>query len=715
MWKSGAKRALQGGGVGQGAAAKLRTVGHEVNAPSIFDDAMNTGAAPPLLRSRTVEQAAAKPRHYDDKYRPDIDGLRAVAVISVIVFHFFGDMLPSGYLGVDVFFVISGYVITAYLFRVPKASRADFFLTFYARRIKRLLPALLVCIVVTALIFVATATRPPREVFNTGALALLGFSNISLLVISHDYFGLDAHLNPFTHTWSLGVEEQFYMIYPAIFATAGYSWARLRPEWRRLRFYLLALAAASLLLYLVLSAVSPGAAFYLMPARFWELGAGALIFVASKGRMPRTGSALAPWAGAVLLLACFMLPASWQPFNTILAVASASLLIGALQPHHAAYRALAFRPVVFIGKISYSLYLWHWSMLVLGRWTIGDTLAASLLLLALTVLAALGSYFFVEKPLRYADWARSPRATLVTGLCVVIPLFVAVLQVPLLALSTNNNLPGLFGVTPPPAWPNLACHGRAALAKLPNPFETCLSAQRTAEKPNLLFVLGDSHAAELTFMAAAAVKELPFTVRFINVEDARDFPAGFNEGGRESKVLDYLSDRLNPGDVIAVAFHRGYFNKRRDKHVPLNAAVRANAKAEAFVNGFRPYIAQWEKRGVKAVLIHDTPLMNAVATSSACFLQIKLFGHSICRVSAAQDLHTRAAQDRAFENLAASSRNVVLWDPLPHIYRGNPTLDVVDGEGNYIMLDWNHITEYQSVLLAPVFQAFLKERVLRAD
>ncbi len=217
-------------------------------------------------------------------------------------------------------------------------------------------------------------------------------------------------------------------------------------------------------------------------------------------------------------------------------------------------------------------------------------------------------------------------------------------------------------------------------------------------------------------MAAAAAKDLPFSVRFINLEDARDFPAGFIVGVRESKLLDFLADRLIPGDVVAVAFHRGHFNRRRDKHIPLGAAApTANPKAEAFVNGFRPYIGRWEKRGVKVVLIHDTPLMNAVATSSACFLQIKLFGHSICRVSAAQDLHTRSAQDRAFASLAASSRSVFLWDPLPAIYRGNPTLDVADGEGNYIMLDWNHITEYQSVMLAPVFQAFLKERVLKAD
>jgi hypothetical protein len=137
-----------------------------------------------------------------------------------------------------------------------------------------------------------------------------------------------------------------------------------------------------------------------------------------------------------------------------------------------------------------------------------------------------------------------------------------------------------------------------------------------------------------------------------------------------------------------------------------------NGKAESFVAGLKRYAGEWQARGVKLLLIRDTPLMNVVATSSACALQIKLFGQSICKVSRTQDLHTRSVQDKAFNTLAALSDNVLLWDPLPLIYRDRPYLDVVSENGNYIMWDWNHITEQESVRLAPMFKEFISEKVL---
>jgi peptidoglycan/LPS O-acetylase OafA/YrhL len=646
-------------------------------------------------------------------YRPEIDGLRAVAVLAVILFHYFDGLVPSGWLGVDVFFVISGYVITGYLSRAPKIALLDFLLGFYARRIKRLLPALLVCIAITTLLFVATTSRPPLEIFTSGSMALIGFSNITLLLTSQDYFGLDARLNPFTHTWSLGVEEQFYMIYPALFAAAAYSWKRRKPTWRQARLVLLVLSAASLFTYAALDIYNPAAAFYLTPARFWELGAGALIFTGALGRdLPAPVYRVAPWAAAFTLSACFFLPENAHPASTILAVASTAVLIGAIRPGHPLHAALALKPVVFCGLMSYSLYLWHWSLLVIGKWTIGDSPAASCVLLTMTALASLASYRFVEKPLRDAKWARTSGLTIAAGLCAVLPVFIGVRQATRLELSRNNNVPTLFGIAPPQEWTNLQCHGRQALAKLQNPFEACLSPQRASGKPNAIFLLGDSHAAQLYFMAAEAAKDLPFDVRLINLEDPREFPYGLAEGARESRLLDFLAGRLRPGHVIAVAFHRGHFNPVRDKHIPLGEPVYLNGKAENFVAGLKRYAGEWAGNGIKTVLIQDTPLMKTIAASPACYLQIKLFGDSICRVSLDQDLHTRAVQDLAFKRLAASTSNILLWDPLPYIYRGRSSLDVVDESGDYVMLDWNHITERESRALAPRFEAFLRDKIL---
>ena len=147
------------------------------------------------------------------QYRKEIDGLRAIAVSAVILNHFESNLLPSGFLGVDVFFVISGYVITGSLQRTNAESFIDFLLYFYARRIKRLVPALLVFVALTS-VALSLFDPAPQTQLKTGLLSLFGLSNLYLIKVGTNYFGDSALLNSFTHTWSLGVEEQFYLVFP---------------------------------------------------------------------------------------------------------------------------------------------------------------------------------------------------------------------------------------------------------------------------------------------------------------------------------------------------------------------------------------------------------------------------------------------------------------------------------------------------------------------
>lgn len=148
-------------------------------------------------------------------YRPEIDGLRALAVIAVIIDHFNKTLLPSGYLGVDIFFVISGYVISSSLYNDSVKHFGDFISGFYSRRLKRLVPALVLCVLTTGLL-ICLFDPHPQASLRTGESALFGLSNIYLLRHATDYFGASAQLNTFTHTWSLGVEEQFYVFFPLI-------------------------------------------------------------------------------------------------------------------------------------------------------------------------------------------------------------------------------------------------------------------------------------------------------------------------------------------------------------------------------------------------------------------------------------------------------------------------------------------------------------------
>jgi peptidoglycan/LPS O-acetylase OafA/YrhL len=156
------------------------------------------------------------------RYRPEIDGLRALAVIAVIINHFNKNILPSGYLGVDIFFVISGFVITSSLAGHPSENFADFVLGFYTRRIKRLVPALVLFVTITSLLTVLLIPNPGL-MLKLGRSALFGLSNITLYQGATNYFAVSAELNPFTHTWSLGVEEQFYVLLPFLVWFTGFG------------------------------------------------------------------------------------------------------------------------------------------------------------------------------------------------------------------------------------------------------------------------------------------------------------------------------------------------------------------------------------------------------------------------------------------------------------------------------------------------------------
>jgi peptidoglycan/LPS O-acetylase OafA/YrhL len=391
---------------------------------------MNQSA--PQHRSLTEEALAAlaKPRGHQAAggesgsetgegragYRPEIDGLRAIAVIAVIIFHFNERLLPRGFLGVDIFFVISGYVITSSLSQLPSGSLGGFLRGFYARRIKRLVPALAVCVAVSSLLICLFNPQPGLSL-KTGLTALFGLSNLYLLRASRDYFAQSAELNIFTNTWSLGVEEQFYLLFPLLFRllATGRSgrWRWLFPG------VMGGLSLLSLLLFIGMSSSNRAAAFFLMPARFWELGAGCLLFT-WRERFAAWLVRIEPLVPLALLIGVLAVPVPSENratmWATMASVVLTCLLIGSLTTGTLGVRLLTQRLVVQVGLISYSLYLWHWSVLAISRWTIGIDGWTSPVLILLMVLLAIGSYHLVERPLRHRRWATGEWGTIGLGL-----------------------------------------------------------------------------------------------------------------------------------------------------------------------------------------------------------------------------------------------------------------------------------------------------------
>lgn len=331
--------------------------------------------------------------------------MRALAVLAVILNHFNKALLPSGYLGVDIFFVISGYVISSSLYKNTGKSFADFILGFYARRVKRIVPALVACVLLTS-VLICLFDSTPKTSLRTGVSSLFGVSNLYLLKQATDYFGGSAQLNAFTHTWSLGVEEQFYLFLPLLFWISGFGRGR-EHGWGILSGGLGFLVVCSLIVFVRTSMVAPSAAFFLMPTRFWELGLGCLLFVTlSRARhLALRVTKMSSLALLIFLAAILFIPSAYSIYSTIGVVTLTALLMASTQPGTLGYMILAHPTAAYVGRISYSLYLWHWSVLVLSRWTVGIHAWSAPLLAGLMLLLAAASYRYVESPMRRAEWS----------------------------------------------------------------------------------------------------------------------------------------------------------------------------------------------------------------------------------------------------------------------------------------------------------------------
>jgi peptidoglycan/LPS O-acetylase OafA/YrhL len=262
-------------------------------------------------------------------YRKDIDGLRAIAVGAVIVNHFNARLLPSGYLGVDVFFVISGFVIVTSLASKPSDSFGDMFIGFYSRRVKRLLPALTFCVMVSALLL-CFLSPDPGLALGTARRALFGVSNFQLFTESVQYFGDSVALNPFMHTWSLGVEEQFYLVLPILIGLSGFYRSRTHGS-RSLGLMIGILSLLSLVGFIIVYPRNQPAAYFLMPFRFWEMGAGCLLcFLLQRSEVqPFLSKFSGPTSllSLILLGITFLMPLDLAVPATLLAVSATFVLI----------------------------------------------------------------------------------------------------------------------------------------------------------------------------------------------------------------------------------------------------------------------------------------------------------------------------------------------------------------------------------------------------
>ena len=634
------------------------------------------------------------------EYRPDIDGLRAIAVIAVIASHLPEKLLSSGFLGVDVFFVISGFVVTGSVMGQRRTQLGQLYIGFLARRVKRLLPALFVCVGVTGAVVLAYDPFPEHSA-QTGIAALFGVANFVLYVFELDYFSPSAIYNAFTHMWSLAVEEQFYVVFP-LFAWLFFFRTESR-SFRPLAVAMIVGGTFSLALFAWLYNSHQPAAFYLMPTRIWELGVGSLIFLARDGRrLTRIRGALNRLSPLVLtaLIGCFLVPDALALPTTLVAVTLTALLLAA-DAGSIAGRLLGQTPVVYTGKVSYSLYLWHWPIIALAPIVLTPEWRSSLVYVAVTVLVAVGSFHLVEQPLRYRTW--TGRRLKDIGLAVVCNLLLAALlylgMVQTTAPSTALHPPAYVPIPHNGRSHVLTCALDGALRRLQaSTVDDCTVPARSGMPT--IWTMGDSHSGHLQGMLFEAHERIGVGVHLV---ETPGWPYPFEPGTRftpREQVFEQISARFRPGDVVVLS--RLYLSRTP----PYNAL-----DVRTWLGEVDELAASLQQRAVNLVITGPPPLFPFDDVRE-CELGIDNDdGCSMRRDKLAPQIDAILAQ---LNGIADAHANVTVLNLFEPVCPSGNEFCHADNGSSFIYRDKDHFNSLGSRSLAGVFIDELRSSAMLA-
>lgn len=638
----------------------------------------------------------------NSSYRPELDGLRALAVIAVIINHFNKNILPSGYLGVDIFFVISGYVITSSLAGRPSPNISHFLLNFYTRRIKRLLPALILFVVINCLL-IAILSPYPQTSLKTGLASLFGLSNLYLWRKSTDYFAGATELNVFTHTWSLGVEEQFYMLFPLITWFTGFSRLTIKGP-RNLLITIGLLSTFSLLSFIYLYQTNQPAAYFLMPTRLWELGSGCLIFLITqdshKSGWVHTLTNLPPLLVLAALLIILFIPLQFAIFTTIAVVLLTAILIVCLRPETAPYKLFTYKYVVYIGLVSYSLYLWHWSVLSLSRWTIGVSGWTIPFQLALMVVCCLASYKYVETPLRWSAWSPSLPKTLGYGLSASISagLFIALLYPNTASFTLVDANKEMSYKTHWEEWQD------CDYVKSDEPQEGGCKYLPNQNNPLRLVVIGDSHAGHLASGLKEILPSLPSSIAvalYAGCYPTIDSPCYLTQNAFEWVLNDPQIEV-----VVLAAYHNLVIHKNRlymSAENPNVITEDALLKLEAELGKTVNLLTSAGKQVVMIVDSHELLLNPELEVNPMTQLVRK---PGLLNVSHESVIARNQSYYHLLDKMAADNPNFTVFYSGTVFCHNNICQSDINGQPLFQSED--HLTPFGSKLIASQYQPFLK-------
>lgn len=644
------------------------------------------------------------------KYRADIDGLRAIAVLPVVLYHAGIPGITGGFLGVDVFFVISGFLITSIVATEIAENRFSL-LSFYERRARRILPALTV--VVLSVFVVGWFFLLPGEYKDLGQSALaaaLFLSNV-YFTLKLDYFAQAAEFAPLLHTWSLAVEEQFYLFYPPMLAFL-FAWRGLRAAfWTVVGLSCLSLAAAVVMLPL-----KPDWVFYLIFFRAWELGVGALLalsfFPAPRHRLPREVIGIAGLLAILVPVSLYDSSTSFPGFAAVPPVfgAAAIIYVGANGSSCIVNRILAHRFLVWIGLISYSLYLWHWPILAFLR--IGGAqaslpLTVGLIAVAVSVLIAWVSYRFIERPFR----ARPPHGFTRSAIFLLsgTMLFVMVMIGGLLHLA--KGMPSRL--TPLEAAITAVSQDRnpdrgECFSRLPEQGLCAVGTPAVAGEPVDFLFWGDSHGEAIKSGLDLAAQAAGQSGLFVGtsacppIRQLRRHPEVRRCTEMNQSVWAFLEERTDIPLVVlsarwALSVEGSQYRQEAGSPVILEWSGNADARPDRVDNaslveaGLMATVVELLDSGRKVVILGQIPEVGWNVPNVLARGEMLGWLSKPPKLTQA-DFEARAATTEKILSRVAATNSAVRYLRLSDIFCANGTCSVVDEAGLPLYVDDDHIS-----------------------
>ena len=544
-----------------------------------------------------IESKSDKFVFVNKNHNISIDSLRAVAVLAVIFNHFGFKSFSSGYLGVDLFFVISGYVITKKYINLKNNSVKSFYTDFVFFRLKRIIPNLVFFIFVTS-IFVYLLDYNYKNTLGVGLFSIFAVSNIYLYVNSLDYFSIDSSLNSFTHTWSLGVEEQFYLIYPILI----YALVRKKIK----KSSMIVLTVLSVILFYSINITNPSATYYLIQYRFWQMALGCILILYSS-ELKKLANTIPVSALLIPLILVFTINNPYSRNLTLISTLIFALIILGIGESDQKNKILESPKLATIGALSYSLYLWHWPIISLSKWSNFEYMTFELQIILMIALSIF-SFKFVEQPFRNISLDQRKNY--------LIKLFSIIFLVGISVFSIINftNRDNIFSGNNPYVFDEKDYKNIVNEIECYHPndikiaFESCIIHDK--EKINV-YLIGDSHSTNHFLSLEKNFKnqknyKFNHLVEWGFIRDIQGIkgcaPSQKCIENSFEKHLNFYKDNLGKKDIVIFSFSRDWF--KEDGDLPRK---NINSKLMNFENNFSTLIKAIKNTGAKIVLIDDIP------------------------------------------------------------------------------------------------------------